>query len=151
MTTTVDLANLPSTPTDVAVNFFTFANFKRTKEVVSDGGTKVQTYYRLTGGDVTKPTTILVTQRADVKSGSLNTTIRLETVQTVTVDDVVTEVKPVAVTIGLEAPGAMQDTADVLSLIGSVYSLWFKTVTSKVPNTGVIDSINIGVLNSLYG
>lgn len=151
MTTTVDLANLPDTPTDVAVNFWTFANFLRTSEVVSPDGLRKESIYVLNSGDPTTPTNVTVTQRVDIKNDIIHSTIRVDTIQTVEVDDVVTEARPISVTIGVSAPGIMEDAADVLSLIGSTYSLWFKTVTAKVPDAVVIGKINRGVLNSLYG
>lgn len=151
MTTTIDLADLPGTPTDVAINFYTFANFKRTREVVSDGGTKVQATYRLNTSNPKKPTYVIVTQRVDPKTSVINTTIRLDTYQTVTVDDLPPVVTPISVTMGLENTGALEDTADVLSLIGSVFSLFFKTVDTKVPNVGVLNSLNIGLVSGLYG
>lgn len=150
MTTTVDLANLPSTPTDVAVNFLTFSNLLKTGESASADGLRKDASYVLNSGDPTTPTNVIVSQRTDPKTGIIHSTIRLETVQTVTVDDVITEQAPVAVTIGVSAPGIMEDAADVLSLIGSAYSLWFKTVTSKVPDAVVIGKINRGVVSSLY-
>jgi hypothetical protein len=151
MTTTVDLANLPSTPTDVAVNFMAFSSLAKTKEFVSANGLRAEASYVLASGDPTTPMTVQVSQRTDLEKGVVHSTISLTTIQTVTVDDVVTEVQPITVNIGVSAPGIMEDAADVLALIGSCYSLWFKTVTSKVPDAVVIGKINRGILASLYG
>jgi len=77
-------------------------------------------------------------------------TVRLETLQTVEVDSEVTEQAMCAATIGLSMPGVMEDTDKALSLLGSAFSLFFDGVTTKVPNSGIIDSMNFGLVNDLY-
>lgn len=151
-TMTVTLANQPSTPADVAINHFTYANFLRTSAVVSADGLRKEATYELTSGDPTKPTIVTATQRVDVKNNVVHSTIRLETVQTVTdADDVVLEEAPIAITIGVSAPGRMEDTAAVLSLIGSAFGLWYTTLTSKVPQPALINKINRGGIDALFG
>lgn len=149
--TTVDLLNQPGTPVDVSISPFTFANFQVTKDVWVDTSTH-QVTYTLTGGTEPGVTKVIVTQRTDSKTGLVHSTIRLETLQVETGDDDLVSKDTIAVTIGISVPGAMYDTQDVLNFIGSAFSLWYKTLTSKVPNTApVIDKLNIGALTGLYG
>jgi hypothetical protein len=75
----------------------------------------------------------------------------MKTVQTVTVDSVVTEVAPVIASFSLTIPGASEDTASILAMVGTLYSLTFNGVTSKVPNTGTIDALNRGLVAGLFG
>lgn len=148
---TVTLANQPSTPADVAINHFTYANFLRTSEIASADGTRKEAIYELTTGDATKPTIVTVTQRVDVKQNVIHSTIRLETIQIVTDGDEILEEAPIAITIGVSAPGRMEDTAAVLSLIGSTFGLWYTTLTSKVPQPGLLNILNRGGVGALFG
>jgi len=149
MTTTVALANLPSSPTDVAVKMFNQALFKRRSFKVTNDGVVAEYVYA--AGDPTKETSVLVSSSVNAGNNTLRTQISLKTVQTVTVDSVVQEEAPVIVSMAWTTPGASEDTGVIAALIGAVYSLTFDGVTSKVPNTGIIDQTNRGLVESLYG
>jgi hypothetical protein len=106
--------------------------------------------YIYADGDPVLSTKVIVTRRDDPKQGLVHMTVRLETLQTVEVDSEVTEQAMCAATIGLSMPGVMEDTDKALSLLGSAFSLFFNGVTTKVPNSGIIDSMNFGLVNDLY-
>lgn len=151
MTTVVSLGNIPtSSPSDVSVYLLNQANLTFQKQTVSSDGLTVTAYYVYASGDPAADTLVTVTQRQAPNQGLIHTTIRLETMQTVTVDSVVTEEQLIACTIGISTPGTMEDTAKVLSMIGSTFSLFFGGVTAKVPDADVINKMNFGVINSLY-
>jgi hypothetical protein len=150
MTTTVDLANMPTAGTDeVVVQLLDQTKLKpRGIENLSGGGRRCA--YSYADGDPSTPTTIIVTQTYDTKNGIIGTSVKLETVQTVTVDSIVTEVAPVNVTIAFNTPGPMEDSAGVLNMIGTAYSLLFDALVSKVPQTGIIDAMNFALIADLY-
>nr|QDH88053.1 MAG: hypothetical protein H1RhizoL31940e2067_000002 [Leviviridae sp.] len=150
MTTTVALANMPSSPTDVSVNFLNQANLKQRSFSVSAGGV-VSSEYVYAAGDPTTETSVLVSVTPNTKENFQRIAISIKTVQTVTVDSVVTEVAPIVASLAITIPGASEDTAKVLAMIGTLYSLTFNGVTSKVPNTGTIDSLNRGIVSNLFG
>lgn len=149
MTTTVSLTNMPSSPTDVAVNFLNQANLIRRSLTVAANGISAEYVYA--AGDPTLETSVLVSSQANSASNTLRTQISLKTVQVVSVDSVVTETAPVIATISWTVPGASEDTAKVLAMLGTLYGLAFNGVTSKVPNTGIIDKTNRGIVDNLYG
>lgn len=150
MTTTVALANMPSSPTDVSVNFLNQANLKLRSSQFASGGA-IQSEYVYAAGDPTTETSVLVSVNPDTKNNVQRISISMKTVQTVTVDSVVTEVAPVIASISLTIPGASEDTAKILAMVGTLYSLTFNGVTSKVPNTGTIDALNRGITTDLFG
>lgn len=148
MTTTVVLANMPSSATDVAVNFLDQSKLKsRGIEKLSNG---LRCVYSYADGDPTTPTTVTVTQTYDTKNGIIGTSVKLSTIQTVTVDSLVTEVAPVEVTVAFNTPGNMEDATKVLAMIGTAYSCLFDDVTTKVPNEGIINALNFGLTGDLY-
>jgi hypothetical protein len=75
----------------------------------------------------------------------------LKTVETVTVDSVVTETQPVIVSMAWSTPGATEDTAKLMAMLGTIFGLTFNGVTTKVPNLGILDKTNRGVVDNLYG
>jgi hypothetical protein len=149
MTTSIGLANMPSSPTDVAVNFLNQANLIRRSLTAATNGISAEYVYA--AGDPTTETSVLVSSQANAANNTLRTQISLKTVQTVTVDSVVSEVAPVIATISWTVPGASEDTAKILAMLGTLYGLAFNGVTSKVPNTGIIDKTNRGIVDNLYG
>lgn len=151
MTTTVTLANIPtSSPSDTALYFLDQTKLLFQKQVLSPDRLTLNAYYVYADGDPTTPTLVTVTRREDPSKGLIHFTVRLETVQIVTTDSVVTEQVPLAATIGLSVPGPMEDDDKVLAFVGSAFSLFFDGVTSKVPKTGIISKMNFGVINDLY-
>jgi hypothetical protein len=149
MTTTVALANMPSSPTDVSVNFLNQANLKLRSQVSAGGSNQAEYVYA--AGDPTTETSVLVSTTPNTKDNTIRISISMKTVQTVTVDSVVTEVAPVIASFSLTIPGASEDTASILAMVGTLYSLTFNGVTSKVPNTGTIDALNRGLVAGLFG
>lgn len=150
MTTVVSLANMPASATDVAVKLLDQTKIRRVKLTVSDNGRTIIGDYVYKHGDPTTPTTIRVQQTVDPVRGTIRSSITLSTVQTVTVDDVVTETDEVFATLTFVTPGKMEDSGDVLDMLGTLYSLTFDSLTSKVPNTGVIDALNFGIVDDIY-
>lgn len=148
MTTTVSLANMPSSPSDVAVNFLNQANLRRRSFKVTEGSIAAEYVYA--AGDPTKETTVLVQTQVNTKSNTLRTSFSLKTVQVVTVDSIATEEAPVIATISWVTPGAAEDTAKILAMLGTLFGLTFNGVTTKVPNTGIIDAVNRGIVDDLY-
>jgi hypothetical protein len=147
MTTTVSLANMPSSPTDVAVNFLNQANLVRRSLTPTSNGISAEYVYA--AGDPTLETTVLLSTQVG-KDGALRTSISLKTVQIVTVDSVITETAPIIVSMAWTTPGATEDTAKILAMLGTCFGLAFNGVTSKVPNTGIIDKTNRGLVDNLY-
>lgn len=150
MSTTVALANMPSTPTDVAVKFLDQAKLKLRSMNTSADGLTVSSEYVYADGDPTIETTVSVRVATDVKANIVRTSVRLRTVQTVSVDSVVTEEAPIDVIVSWNTPGRYEDSAAVLAMIGTAYSLTFNGVSTKIPNTGIVDSLNRGLTGQLY-
>lgn len=148
MTTVVALANMPSTPTDVAINFLNQALLRRRKfTVVND---TLQAEYVLASGDPTTETSVLVSVQTNQKNDTIRSSVSLKTVQTVTVDDILTETAPVVASLTWTTPGPAEDTAKIMAMLGTLFALAFNGVTTKVPNTGIIDALNRGIVDDLY-
>jgi hypothetical protein len=151
MTTTVVYGNVPtSSPTDVSIYLMDQSKLKRKADNVSADGLNASAVFVYADGDPALSTRVTATRRDDPSKGVVNLTIRLETLQIVEVDSEVTEEAIAAATIGLTVPGTMEDADAALSFLGAAFSLFFDGVTSKVPNSGIIDSMNFGVLADLY-
>lgn len=150
MTTTVALANMPSTPTDVAVNFLDQTKLKLRSQTVSADGSTVVADYVYADGDYAVETSVSARVQSDVKNNVIRTSIRLRTVQVVTVDSVPTETEPIEVVLSWNTPGRYEDPAKVMSMIGTAYSLAFNGVTSKVPNTDILGQLNRSLVSGLY-
>lgn len=151
MTTTVALANMPSSATDVAVKFLDQTKLKLRSQAASPDGLTFSSEYVYADGDPSKETTVSARVQSDVKNNVTRNSLRLRTVQTVTVDSVVTETAPIEIVISWNVPGIMEDSAAVLAMLGTAYSLCFNGVTTKVPNTGTFDAINRGLVGQLFG
>lgn len=151
MATVVTLANMPSTPTDVAVNFLDQTKLKLRSSTVSTDGLALASDYVYADGDPSSETTVAVRMNIDPKTWIVRHSIRLKTRQTVVVDDIPSEDQPIEVVISWNTPGVPEDSTKVLAMIGTAFSLTFDGVTSKVPNTGIQSEINFGLLGGLYG
>lgn len=149
MTTTVQLANMPTSPTDVAIAFLDQSKLIRRSGTVNPDGSYTAEYV-YSDGDPSQETTVSVRTAPDVKNNVVRHSFRLRTVQSVSVDSVVTESAPIEVIINVNAPGVMEDTAKVLSMIGTAFSLTFNGVTTKVPNAGILDAMNRGLIQDLF-
>jgi len=150
MTTTITLANMPTSPSDVAVKLLDQSKIFRTKSQVSDAGRTISVDYVYKDGDPTYKTTVRVSQTIDEAKNQIRSTLSLQTVQVVEVDSTVTETAPILASLSWVTPGIMEDAGQVLDMIGTLYSLTFNGVTTKVPNEGIIDSFNFGVLDDIY-
>jgi len=151
MTTVVALANMPSSPTDVAVNFLDQSLLKFRSSSSTPDGLTYQAEYVLASGDPTLETTVSAKIIVDVKNNVNRISLRLRTVQTVTVDSVLTETAPIEVVLAWNVPGIMEDSAKVMAMIGTTFALAFDGVTTKVPNLGILNAMNRGLVTSLYG
>lgn len=149
MTTVVTLANMPSSAADVAVKFL-----DQTKLVLRESGKSADgssfAEYVYADGDPTTETLVTWRIAYNAKTGVNRISCRLQTVQVVAVDSVETERAPIVQQWTIEAPGIMEDTAAIMSMVGTTYGLLFDGVTTKVPNLGIIDSVNRGLLKDLY-
>ena len=111
MTTVVGLVNMPSSPTDVAVNFLNQSLLKRRQTIVK--GNQVSTEYVYSAGDPNTETSLLVSSEANVAQNTVRVNWLLKTIQTVTVDSIVTETAPAQVSISVTLSGRSEDTAKV--------------------------------------
>jgi len=151
MTTTVTLDNMPSTtPSDVAVYFLDQTKLVLKSQVTSDGGNKIASVYSYADGSLAVDTLVTVNHARNLKTGVVNTSIRLATSQTVQVDDLPAEITPIEVVVAWNYTGAVLDAAALLRMIGTAYSLAFNGVTSKVPNGGVMGALARGLTHDLY-
>ena len=149
MSTTIALANMPSTPTDVAVNFIDQSKIQL--ESLVKEGTATLANYVYADGSLANATLISVRVSIDPKTGLHRHSIRLTTDQTVTVDGVVSEVSPVAVELNWTFKGYARDVDALSAMIGTAYSLAFNGVTTKVPNTDTLEAISRGLIHALFG
>jgi hypothetical protein len=143
---------MPTTgATDVAVKFLDQTKLLPRAEKASADGSEYTCEYVYADGDPTFETTVFARVTTDVKNNRVSHTLRLRTVQTVTTDSVIMEQEPLDVTLFWTTPGRMEDSGKVLDMIGTAYSLAFNGVTSKVPNSGIIDALNRSLVGNLYG
>jgi len=151
ISTVVSLANMPSTPTDVALNLIDQSKLLLRASTSSADGLTATSEYVFADGDPTVETTVSVRVAVDLKANAVRNSIRLRTMQIVAVDSVVTESAPVDVTINWTTPGRVEDSAKVLSMIGTAFGLTFHTLVSKVPQTATIDALNRSLILQLFG
>lgn len=152
MTTTQLLANMPSTTaTDVAVYFLDQSLFKLRKTEIDKARNTIVAEYVYASGDADMETTLLVTHQLDVVKNVQRITWSLKTVQTVDVDGVITESEPAIVSITVTSPGRFVGVGQYSRMLGSAFALTFNGVTTKVPNLGILESLNRGLAAELYG
>lgn len=150
MATTNVMENLPVTsPIGVGIYVLNQALLKQREFRILEDKTR-QTEYIYSTGNPNFETTVLVSSKADVKSNTLRTSISLRTIETTTVDGIVTEQLPVVCSISWTTPGAIENTLTMMNMIGTVYSLVMNGATSTVPNLGIIDVLNRGVTERIY-
>lgn len=148
MTTVVTLANMPATATDVAIKLLDQTKLRLKSSGPVQGG--VVSEYIYADGDATLETSVSVRSVVDAKTGIVRSSIRLKTQQVVTTDSVITESAPVEVILSWNTPGASEDPAALLAMLGSAFSLSFDSLVSKVPQTGTISAINRGLTADLF-
>jgi hypothetical protein len=150
MATVVTLENIPSaSPIDTAVQTLDQTKLRLIDvESSTDGRVRKASYVYADG--VSNIDTLVVATRTISKDGTYRHSISLQTIQKVVVDSVLVEEAPIEVVIVWNTPGQMEDTDLVLAMVGTAYSLTHDGVTTKVPNSGVIDLMNRGIVGSLY-
>jgi hypothetical protein len=151
MTTTVALANMPSSVTRADFPFLDQSKLQVRTWSQVDANT-VQAEYLYVDGDPTIDTTVSWRSQVDVKNNIVRNSVRLRTIQTVTVDSVLQETAPIEVIITWNTPGRCEDPEKVLAMIGSAYSLIFNGVdgTSHEPNSDLFEAVNRGLIVDLY-
>lgn len=152
MTTVVTVANQPTgSPTDVAIDFLDQTDLKLKDSTLSNNGLVGTATYILMDGSELDETKVIVRVEADLKNNQLRCSIRLITDQVVTVDDEVTERAPLEAIIAWNTPGRWEDSAKLIKFIGTAFGLTMNGVTTKVPNTGILSSMNRGLLSQVFG
>jgi len=150
MATVVTLGNMPTSATDVAVKLLDQSKLALQSSQKSPDGSTVSADYVYADGDYGIETTVSARVQSDVKNNVIRTSIRLRTIQTVTVDSVQTESEPIEVILSWNTPGRYEDPTKVLAMIGTAYGLAFNGVTTKVPNEGIIGKLNRSLVAGLY-
>jgi hypothetical protein len=151
MSTTVTLANMPSSYTDVSVAILDQTKLSLRTARQTEDGLSFSADYVYTDGDPTIETVVAVRINVDVKTGIVRNSIRLSTVSSVVVDSLDPVVTPIDTLVAWNTYGPMADADKVLRMLGSAFSLAFDGVTSKVPNGGIFDAANWKLIHNLYG
>jgi hypothetical protein len=149
LTTTVTLANAPSSYVDTSIAMFDQTKLLLRKSTVQ--GKSIKAEYVYNDGDPLTETSVEVTIIPDAKSGMIRIGCRCITVQTTVVDSNDPVYAPIETGVYMNVPGTMADTAKVLKLLNSTVSLLWDGLSTKVPQTGIIDAINRGLITNLYG
>lgn len=142
MSTTITLPYTPLTAVDVSVGFLDQSKLEEI-ETSSVAGGRISKYV-YNDGNPQLPTQVTVRSIVN-KDGSLNASITLSTVQVVTVNSDDPIVQPATATFNWQLPGVEYDASILMKLLTSVFSLGFNGVTSKVPNTGIVEAVNRGL------
>jgi len=153
MTKVTTLANMPSSATDVAVKRFDPANLGLESLVKDAKSGLITATYEYKTGDPDAHTFVRVDHGTSLKDGITRNSIRLSTAETVIDDttDVVYVNNPIEVVVSWNHYGPLYDTAKIMSMIGSAFSLTFDDLATKVPTTGILDAVNHNLLGELYG
>jgi len=149
MTTTVGFGFTPLSVADVSVGFLDQTKLIMRKDTTNSNGVRFVEYV-YNDGDPNRETVVIVRYSVNAQ-GTVAVAILLRTTQVVTTDSIETEVAPIEVSLNWNMPGPAEDTTVIRSLIGAAFSLSFNGVTSKVPNLGIVNAINRGLVASLYG
>jgi hypothetical protein len=151
MTTVVTVENQPTgSATDVAVDFLDKTDLKLKSQTSSANGLINTATFVLADGSELVETKVIVKTDADVINNVLRCSIRLITDQVVTVDGEEAERAPIEAVIAWNTPGRWEDSAKVIKFIGTAYSLVMNGVTTKVPNTGILSTMNRGLLSQIF-
>jgi hypothetical protein len=149
MSTVVVWANKPTSPTDVAVNFFDQTKLTLRSQSFDSKLSLYQAEYVLSDGSPLTETTVSAQARINTDK-SVRFSLLVRTVRTVTIDSVLAESGNADITIAWTVPSIQDDAAATISMIGSAFALLFNGVTTKVPNTGIISELQRFVVNQLY-
>lgn len=151
MTTTQALANMPATTaTDVAVYFLDQTLLKYRKDLSDPSKNLIAAEYVYASGDPDLETTVLVQYQLDVQKNVQRVTLSLKTVQTIDVDGTIVESEPAIASITVTSPGRYVGVGQYARMIGTLYGLTMNGVTTKVPNTGILENLNRGLASKLY-
>lgn len=154
MTKVTTLANMPTSGAqDVSVKILDQSDlgWQGSEKDAKTG--VITSNYVFKGGDPSISTYVTVVTGTSPKDGVTRNSIRLSTIETV-LDDVTDEYivnAPIEVVVAWNLPGPVYDAAKLRDMIGTAYSLTFNTLTTKVPDTGVLESFGLGLLTELYG
>jgi hypothetical protein len=145
MSITYDVLNISTT--EVATNVHTLArtDLKIQSQVKGSDGS-VETIYRLMTSDEDRPLSIRV--GIYPKTGSQNISVAIETGFTgVDSEGLMVTDGRIRATLALQIPKAngLGNTADVLALIGNLYSMFYDGLTSGDPNTNVLSLFAQGI------
>lgn len=154
MSTTKEILNLMATPTTVEVPFLVRASFEEVSSSTSNDGLDRVKVFQYTGGDEDNPMSLnAAVYRNPSKNAGLGevvTTYRIDTYAREVNDSSgeVIWIAPVAASITLRVPGvsAVVDSADILCLLGNLYTAFFATVDeSDNPTSTVVDKLKYNV------
>jgi len=149
MTTTVGVTFTPLSVVDVSVGFLDQTKLRLRKNIVNADGSRIAEYI-YAYGDPTAETVVIVRSGINTKTGVVSNSVLLRATQVVTVDSVITETAPLEFSLNWNTPGAAEDTTLIRTMMNAAYSLCFDGVVSKVPQLGIIDAINRGIVSDLY-
>jgi hypothetical protein len=150
MTTVLAAANMPSSAVDTSVRPLDQTKIKfKGSALLADGYTREATYVYF-DGDPTVDTLVTIRHGVTPKTGRMSVSVKLSTIQTVTVDSLLTETAPISVSVTWDNPGISEDPSVILKMIGTAFSLWYDGLTTKEPKTGVISLLNKGLIEGVY-
>lgn len=148
----IELNNMPTTTTDVAVTILDQSKLIAEPSLASrspDGNT-VKAVYLYAGTSAASNTRVEVSSQYVPNQDVCRHSIRLVTTE---VNDASGEdvVLPIEALIAWNTPGRfMGDPGKVLAMLGALYSLTFTTLDTKVPNVSLMNAFDLPVVSSLY-
>jgi hypothetical protein len=154
VTVTSVLNQIPAqgTTKNTAVGFPTYASIRAVSDTVSpDGNTIEGDYvYSTTTPDLAAKLSWRINYNP--KTDTTRRTQRLELVETRTTDALPAVLYPVSIDIAWTMVGRiMYDTAEVMTSLEFAFGALFKSVDANgVPNTSVLDAINLGIAGNAY-
>lgn len=152
MTTTEVLANMPASAVDVAVK-----RLDQTKLIARPGFkgkaavNSSSAEYIYNDGDPDVETVVRVNINRNPDTGLWQQSIRLATVRVRTVDDVVQAPEVIEGVISWNQTGSIIDLGKLRDFLGTLYSLTFDDLATKVPTTALVSAVNRGAVDGLYG
>lgn len=152
---TITFENIPTQPTtkNAAIGLLTHASVDQKATVVSSDGATRTTEYVYATGDPADNTTVTVRIAWDSKNDVVRHSIRLGTTEDIVNGEIVTR-RPVEVVIAWNTPGmVISDTTQMLAMIGTAFALLAGSFdgSTGVPALGVMNAINFGITESLWG
>lgn len=146
MTIAYEILRISTSTADVAVPQLTQANLKEVSRNDDESKGIVLVTYTIPSGDNIHRTTL--NSRIEDPKGAKQQRCTLALNSYAHSTDSVTGAEvwsPISAVLTLNIPKDVQvEGADVAALIGNLYGLTFNTLTSKVPDTAVIDNFRFG-------